>query len=241
MDRKKVKKEMLPFFKNYFDAQGFVLMKSAENVTRFGYEKKTSFGGLGITFHFEDSGKSANSLFKLSLSKVEDVILRVGVPYNQWEHIKNGESMLYTIKDLNPEYKYLARPSFMNQDKTSNKNLILSKEDIEDWKECFVDYFENAGADFATRYSYLPNVLEKIDEIRASGKRSFTNFICGQLDQLFRVLIISKLCGDVKFDEKKQDVDSIILNDNYKEYHSHYSLLQEELENLNPINIFKSS
>ncbi len=238
MDRKIVKKEMLPFVRSYLDTKGFKMNNGSDNIMDFGFETKTSFGGIEFSFHFNHSGLSSNTLFHLSLNVVEDIMLKVELPNISLVTLNERGRLLHTVKDLDPAYKYLASPYYMNQGITTNKNLILTKADIEDWKECFVDYFENAGEDFTNRYCFLPNVLEKIDEISDSGKKSFTEFICGRLDQLFRVLIISKLCGDDRFEEKKEYADSIILRESRKEYHPHYSLLKEELEKLDPVFFF---
>ncbi|GLR19573.1 hypothetical protein [Portibacter lacus] len=236
MDRKIVKKDMLPFVESFLDTKGYSQLENYDNMKHFGFSKISNFGRNRITFTFGDSGFCGNSLFHLRIPQVEDIILKVGIPNMNLTSYYTKENFLYTIKDTNSQYKYPSDIlSKQGMDNARKANLILTKADIEDWKECFVDYFENAGAEFATRYAYLPNVLEKLDEIMDSGKKSYKEFICGRTDQFFRALIISKLCGDDRFEEKKEYAESIILMESRKDYHPYYKLLKEELDKLDPI------
>lgn len=100
-----------------------------------------------------------------------------------------------------------------------------------DW---VIDYLKNDGKQFIETYSYLPNVLKRMDELVVSGEY-WTGILNGGVPHLFEGLIISKLCNDPKMDEKTEYVDKIFSTQDIAEYLSYYLKLKEQLPSIQPL------
>ena len=89
-------------------------------------------------------------------------------------------------------------------DKSKNPfiyKIIDNYRELKIFTDWVIDYLENDGKQFIETYSYLPNVLKRMDELVAFGEY-WTGILCGGVPHLFEGLIISKLCNDPKMDEK---------------------------------------
>ena len=96
-------------------------------------------------------------------------------------------------------------------DKSKNPfiyKIIDNYRELKIFTDWVIDYLENDGKQFIETYSYLPNVLKRMDELVAFGEY-WTGILCGGVPHLFEGLIIPKLCNDPKMDEKIEYVDKI--------------------------------
>ena len=97
---------------------------------------------------------------------------------------------------------------------------------------------EGKGADFVQHYSYLPNVLKRMDELVEAGltwQYPHKGILSGTLDARFRGLIISKLCNDPNFERKIAWCDERFYdgtNDNWLPYYE--KLKAEVLPTIEP-------
>ena len=111
---------------------------------------------------------------------------------------------------------------------------IEEKSQLEEFTDWGIDYLENDGKQFIETYSYLPNVLKRMDELVAFGEY-WTGILCGGVPHLFEGLIISKLCNDPKMDEKIEYVDKIFSTKDISEYLPNYIKLKEQLPSIQPL------
>lgn len=87
---------------------------------------------------------------------------------------------------------------------------------------------------FVEHYSFLPNVLAKMNQLMEEGKY-WADILSGQVDNVFRGLIISKLCGDKEFGNKlKYWNEKIYANGNIKEWIPYFEKLKEKLKIIEP-------
>ena len=122
-------------------------------------------------------------------------------------------------------------------DKSKNPfiyNIIDNYRELKIFTDWVIDYLENDGKQFIETYSYLPNVLKRMDELVAFGEY-WTGILCGGVPHLFEGLIISKLCNDPKMDEKIEYVDKIFSTKDISEYLPNYIKLKEQLPSIQPL------
>ncbi|MDM1412113.1 hypothetical protein HX038_15360 [Myroides odoratimimus] len=115
---------------------------------------------------------------------------------------------------------------------------IETIEDLEYFTNCIVDYLENSGKEFIEKYSYLPNILKRMDELQAEGKYwqdKECGILSGSLDAEYRGLIISKLCNDPKFRDKLELCDEVFRDEIYSNWLPGYEKLKEILQTVEPI------
>ena len=82
---------------------------------------------------------------------------------------------------------------------------IDTEEEVAEFCDWYLGYINGEGADFVQYYSYLPNVLKRMDELVEAGltwQYPDKGILSGTLDARFRGLIISKLCNDPNFERK---------------------------------------
>ena len=122
-------------------------------------------------------------------------------------------------------------------DKSKNPfiyKIIDNYRELKIFTDWVIDYLENDGKQFIETYSYLPNVLKRMDELVAFGEY-WTGILCGGVPHLFEGLIISKLCNDPKMDEKIEYVDKIFSTKDISEYLPNYIKLKEQLLSIQPL------
>ena len=91
---------------------------------------------------------------------------------------------------------------------------------------------EGKGADFVQHYSYLPNVLKRMDELVEAGltwQYPHKGILSGTLDAELRGLIISKLCNDPNFFHKLEECDLVFSEERYKKWLPYYEKLKTEV------------
>ena len=122
-------------------------------------------------------------------------------------------------------------------DKSKNPfiyKIIDNYRELKIFTDWVIDYLENDGKQFIETYSYLPNVLKRMDELVAFGEY-WTGILCGGVPHLFEGLIISKLCNDPKMDEKIEYVDKFFSTKDISEYLPNYIKLKEQLPSIQPL------
>lgn len=109
---------------------------------------------------------------------------------------------------------------------------IDTEEEVEEFCDWYIGYINGEGADFVQRYSYLPNVLKRMDELLEAGltwQYPHKGILSGTLDAEFRGLIISKLCNDPNFLQKVEGCDLVFSEDRYKKWVPYYEKLKAEV------------
>lgn len=101
------------------------------------------------------------------------------------------------------------------------------------YAKLIIQYLQTDGQEFINTYSYLPNILTKMDELQKEGKY-WSEILSGTADNLFRGLIISKLCNDINFNEKIKYTDKIFYEEP-DEWLPYYEKLKERLKIVEPI------
>ena len=102
-----------------------------------------------------------------------------------------------------------------------------------DW---YISYLLGEGLEFLNYYSYLPNVLKKMDELDKTntywGKEEVGILPWGAAD--FIGLIISKLCNDPKYEKKLERFNAYYSKDENEEDLPAFEKLKEILERVEP-------
>ena len=107
-----------------------------------------------------------------------------------------------------------------------------TEEQIEDYYNWYLGYINGEGADFVRHYSYLPNVLKRMDELVEAGltwQYPHKGILSGTLDAELRGLIISKLCNDPNFFHKLEECDLVFSEERYKKWLPYYEKLKAEV------------
>lgn len=115
---------------------------------------------------------------------------------------------------------------------------IEEKSQLEEFTDWVIDYLENDGKQFIETYSYLPNVLKRMDELTIEGKvwqNNEVGILSGALDAQLRGLIIAKLCNDNGLNDKILMCDEIFYRDQYKDWLPYYIKLKEQLPSIQPL------
>lgn len=219
---KKIRKTILYSDLSLFlQPKGFVLRDNPNDPR---YISKDGNRVTYIYFNFNNSGSIYSSGFLTSLNAIEDIIIEIGMPNLNIEDLKNKDYyFLNTLRNVhfekifNEKYRY---QSF----KTEAEVLQFSR-----W---LINYLNTKGFAFVEHYSFLPNILAKMNELHLKDKY-WSEILSGSGDNLFRGLIISKLCNDKNFEEKINYVDTIF-QDNPDEWLPYYKKLKEKLNTLEP-------
>ena len=107
-----------------------------------------------------------------------------------------------------------------------------TEEQIEDYCNWYLGYINGEGADFVQHYSYLPNVLKRMDELVEAGltwQYPHKGILSGTLEAELRGLIISKLCNDPNFFHKLEECDLVFSEERYKKWLPYYEKLKAEV------------
>ena len=168
--------------------------------------------------NFSDMGDLYFSKYSMSIKQVESIVEEISSP-NDTSHLDKERYISPTILDTSKN-SYLYK-------------IIQTQKELEDFTNWVIDYLEKEGKHFIETYSYLPNILKKMDELQAEGKY-WSEILSGCEDNLFRGLIISKLCNDKNYNKKIEYVDSIFY-ESPDDWLPYYEKLKERLKSIEPI------
>ena len=177
-------------------------------------------------FNFKDMGQIAFSKLMISIKIVEEIIFEIKEPDQDYSHIDNKKYFLTTVFDGDtkmPDGYYRGIGYDIN-----------SQEDLVFFTEWILNYLKTDGQKFIETYSYLPNILKKMDELVDTGGY-WSDLLTGGVPHLFKGLIISKLCNDPNFYNKIIFVDNIFATEDISEYLPYYEKLKERLKSVEPI------
>ena len=177
-------------------------------------------------FNFKDMGQIAFSKLMISIKIVEEIIFEIKEPDQDYSYIDNKKYFLTTVFDGEtkmPEGYYRGIGYDVN-----------TQEELEFFTEWILNYLKTDGQKFIETYSYLPNILKKMDELVDTGGY-WSDLLTGGVPHLFKGLIISKLCNDPNFYNKIIFVDNIFATEDISEYLPYYEKLKERLKSVEPI------
>ena len=189
------------------DGMWYYLHQDGITVTwSLGFQKKYSF----IDFH---GARITHDEVELLLQRVADE----NYPF-PWD-IHRGTILTSTVSHHSfiPKYHLVA---------------IDTEEEVEEFCDWYLGYINGEGADFVQHYSYLPNVLKRMDELVEAGltwQYPHKGILSGTLDAEFRGLIISKLCNDPNFFHKLEECDLVFSEERYKKWLPYYEKLKAEV------------
>ena len=177
---------------------------------------------ISFFMNFKDAQWIAISGIKISILLVEQYIIEIfGKDYIMEKYFYDKKKyFLTTINDKN----------FTNKFDSIELNTEYEIINFTNW---YIKYLETDGQKFIETYSYLPNILKKMDELQAEGKY-WSEILSGCEDNLFRGLIISKLCNDKNYNKKIEYVDSIFY-ESPDDWIPYYEKLKERLKSVEPI------
>ena len=169
--------------------------------------------------NFSDMGDLYFSKYSMSIKQVESIVEEISSP-NDISHLDKERYISPTILDTSKN-SYLYK-------------IIETQKELEDFTNWVIDYLEKEGKHFIETYSYLPNILKKMDELVDTGGY-WSDLLTGGVPHLFKGLIISKLCNDPNFYNKIIFVDNIFATEDISEYLPYYEKLKERLKSVEPI------
>ena len=177
---------------------------------------------ISFFMNFKDAQWIAISGIKISILLVEQYIIEIfGKDYIMEKYFYDKKKyFLTTINDKN----------FTNKFDSIELNTEYEIINFTNW---YIKYLKTDGQKFIETYSYLPNILKKMDELQAEGKY-WSEILSGCEDNLFRGLIISKLCNDKNYNKKIEYVDSIFY-ESPDDWLPYYEKLKERLKSVEPI------
>lgn len=192
----------------------------------FGYKlDKGNYNFNEIYFNFKNNGDIYVSSLQISFSEIENIILEIGLPTIILDKYISRKYFLTTIKDsfftkcFNEKYRYYS---------------FKTEAEVQEFSDWLIHYLSTKGFAFVEHYSFLPNVLAKMNQLMEDGKY-WAEILSGQVDNVFRGLIISKLCGDKEFVNKlKYWNEKIYANENIKEWIPYFEKLKEKLKTIEP-------
>ena len=214
------KKIVFKEFDLYFNPLGYKGIKTGGDPT---YVLKTKDFVVTFFMNFLDVGGIDISGIRMSILEVENHIINLfGKQYICDKYFYDEKRyFLDTISDKK------------RLDKFSNVELKTELE-VLDFVQWYINYFEKEGKHFIETYSYLPNILKKMDELVDTGGY-WSDLLTGGVPHLFKGLIISKLCNDPNFYNKIIFVDNIFATEDISEYLPYYEKLKERLKSIEPI------
>ena len=221
---KKEKKEyVFKKLNEFLKPQGYYLVKTGLDPS---FILKENDKIVYFFFNFKDMGQIAFSKLMISIKIVEEIIFEIKKPDQDYSHIDNKKYFLTTVFDGEtkmPEGYYRGIGYDVN-----------TQEDLEFFTEWILNYLKTDAQKFIETYSYLPNILKKMDELVDIGGY-WSDLLTGGVPHLFKGLIISKLCNDPNFYNKIIFVDNIFATEDISEYLPYYEKLKERLKSVESI------
>ncbi|WP_313377347.1 hypothetical protein [Chishuiella sp.] len=177
---------------------------------------------ISFFMNFKDAQWIAISGIKISILLVEQYLIEIfGKDYIMEKYFYDEKKyFLTTINDKNFKNKF--------------DSIELNTEyEIINFTNWYIKYLETSGKEFIETYSYLPNVLKKMDELQAEGKY-WNEILAGGPEFLLRGLIISKLCNDKNHENKLEYVKELYIS-MADEYLPYLDKLKERLKTVETI------
>ena len=116
--------------------------------------------------------------------------------------------------------------------------LLNTQEEIDSFCDWYIGYLLGDGMRFLNHYSYLPNILKRMDELEVQGltwQHPKVGILSGTLDAELRGLIISKLCNDPHLEQKVAKIDQLFHEDESdKPWWPYLDRLKEILPTIEP-------
>lgn len=220
----KIRKEILYSYLNgVLKSKGYKLINTGEDPC---YLLKEDNQAQFLVMNFLRAGSMSLGLY-LTIHEVEDIIIDIGEPNR-----KNMNLFLKKEKYFLPTFKDIYLQKIMND--KYHLYSFKSEEEFIEFTKWICTYLENKGIHFIEHYSFLPNLLSKMDELTSHG-RFWADILHGQVDNIFRGLIISKLCEDSNFGNKLKYWDEMLHSKpNLVEWFPYFDKLKEKLNTIEP-------
>jgi hypothetical protein len=183
---------------------------------RYEFNKSIYGSELKCSLSFSNYGEPTGFAYALTINSVEQIIMDIQFPYHNFSDYEKGELPFNTIKGS----------GFSMTTSISNDSII-------EFSNSIINYLETSVKDFIDTYSYLPNILKKMDQLEAEGKY-WNEILAGGPEFLLRGLIISKLCNDKNYGNKLEYVKELYIS-MADEYLPYYEKLKERLKTVEPI------
>ncbi|CAI9429333.1 DUF4304 domain-containing protein [Candidatus Ornithobacterium hominis] len=203
--------------------QGYKAFKTGGPPT---YVLKQKDKAISFSLYFKDMGQIDISELEISLFCVENYIIELFGKEYITEHYFYDEKKIFlsTVYDNETEpLEGLYRGIGYD---------VKTQEELETFTDWVINYLKTDGQKFIETYSYLPNILKRMDELLSEGKY-WGDILSGGPENLFRGLIISKLCNDIHYEDKIKYVDKIFYEDP-DEWIPYYEKLKERLKSVEP-------
>ena len=215
-DRKKI------VFKNFEEYLKPLHFKGNKSGGDPAYLLKLEDRVISFFMNFKDAQWIAISGIKISILLVEQYLIEIfGKDYIMEKYFYDEKKyFLTTINDKN----------FRNKFDSIELNTEYEIINFTNW---YIKYLETTGKEFIETYSYLPNILKKMDELQAEGKY-WNEILAGGPEFLLRGLIISKLCNDKNYGNKLEYVKELYIS-MADEYLPYLDKLKERLKTVVPI------
>ena len=206
-------------FDSYFKPLGYKSFKTGGDPS---YLMKTDTIVVKFFMNFLDAQSIDISDMRISILEIENYIIEIfGREYISKKYFYDEKKyFLTTVFDRTFENIY-------------DYKELNTEEEILEFTKWYINYYENKGKHFIETYSYLPNILKRMDELQDKGKY-WCEILSGGPDNLFRGLIISKLCNDSHYENKVKYVDKIFYEEP-DEWLPYYEKLKERLKTIEPI------
>lgn len=163
----------------------------------------TDFGVAFVMFHFISAGQTRFSL-GLSYADIEKFMVSIGNPQVDFsDRILNNDYSDCTVYDSKETVSY-----------EHSKQSTSTTKGAEQFAQIVIDYMETCGWAFLERYSRLPNILDELNTLHATGQY-WRKLLGGQADHFLRGLRIATLCNDPQLLAKVAYVDSIFYDPQY--------------------------
>jgi hypothetical protein len=226
LEKNSIKNLIFPIVSSHLESEGFLLKDNANDPRFIQYaENEVNY----FYFNFDSNGSVfVSGIFK-SIGILENEIMNIEFPgLNKELLLKRNYYFLNTVKDTHFENLFKEQYRY---------KVFKSEEEVVAFAHWLGTYIKNIGLPFAQHYSYLPNILAKMDELdldKIPWHKRGKGILAGTLDGYFRGLLISKLCGDVDVIEKIERLDEKFKQEIYVEWLPYYQKLKNRLENLEP-------
>lgn len=209
---------------NYFSSFGFEYYHHYENT----YFRK-NLGLCQYIIEIQSKSFSIGGYNELGITywDIEKIVSEVGLP---------GYDMEIYLKWL-PFKKTIIDKKFTQTILGSETNSIISEEDCVIFSKNIIDYMENEGKKFFMNYSFLPNILEEMNNNQKESIYWSHGILKGTSEPFMSGLIISKLCNDPDYENKFEYVTNLYSapENNLTAYLPYLEKLRERLKTVEPI------
>ncbi|MBV7440740.1 hypothetical protein KRX57_04845 [Weeksellaceae bacterium TAE3-ERU29] len=207
-------------FDSYFKPLGYKSFKTGGDPT---YLMKTDTIVVKFFMNFLDAQSIDISDMRISILEIENYIIEIfGREYISKKYFYDEKKyFLTTVFDGTFENIY-------------DYKELNTEEEILEFTKWYINYYENEGKHFIETYSYLPNILKRMDELMET-KGYWSDILTGGVPHLFKGLIISKLCNDPNFNNKVSFVDNLFATKDISKFLPYYEKLKERLKTIEPI------